>query len=66
MAIPIPMPSLFWPDIIVALLDGLPTSPHFLLIPFYPLASICFLLKFVILMMQRRVRNHAREMVLSR
>jgi hypothetical protein len=51
-------------DLIVALLGGLPTSARFhMLIPFYPLASICFLLKFLILVVQRRVHNHAREMV---
>jgi len=59
------MPTLS--GILVALLGGLPRSASgydsILLIPFYPLVTIGFLLKFLILTAQRRVRNHAREMV---
>jgi len=50
------------PNLIVALLGDF-TSDRFFIIPFYPLASICFLLKFLILITQRRVRNLSRGMV---
>jgi hypothetical protein len=51
------------PDIIVALLGGVPSSPHILLVPFYQLAAISLGLKFLILSGQRKVRNAAREMI---
>ena len=53
------------PNLILALLGDFTSDRFFMLIPFYPLASICFLLKFLILLSQRKVRNFARGMVWS-
>jgi hypothetical protein len=47
---------------IVILLGGLPSTPLDFL-TFYPLALICFMLKFLVLYMQRKVRDSALEVM---
>jgi hypothetical protein len=55
--------ELWLPNLTVALLGDFTSDRLPMLVPFYQLAWVTLLLKFLVLMSQRQVRNFAREML---